>query len=84
MGHAGFSDVLYKTDDFLRAHPFGNVPAAFSPDGGVGIFESNSIMRAVARLGGPVSGIYGKDPHTTSRIDSHLDASLVFARASQI
>ena len=34
VGHAGFSDGLYKTDDFLRAQPFGNVPAAFSPDGG--------------------------------------------------
>ncbi len=34
---------------FLIAHPFGSVPAAFSPDGAVGIFESNSIMRAVAR-----------------------------------
>jgi hypothetical protein len=36
---------------FLEAHPFGTVPVAFSPDGRVGIFESNSIMRAVARLG---------------------------------
>jgi hypothetical protein len=53
---AGFREVLYKTDAFLEAHPFGTVPAAFSPDGAVGIFESNSIMRAVARLAGPGSG----------------------------
>ena len=39
----GFSGALYKTDAFLIAHPFGSVPAAFSPDGEVGIFESNSI-----------------------------------------
>jgi elongation factor 1-gamma len=60
------------------------VPAAFSPDGKVGIFESNSIMRAVARLADDKLGLYGKDPYETSRIDSFLDASLVFARDSQI
>src|SRR5437763_1022812 len=49
-GHAGFQGKLHKTSGFLHAHPFGTVPAAFSPGGKVGIFESNSIMRAVARL----------------------------------
>ena len=49
-GRTGFSGSLYKTDQFLNAHPFGNVPAAFDSSGEVGIFESNSIMRAVARL----------------------------------
>ena len=84
-GHTGFKgNILYKTDEFLRAHPFGTVPAAFAPDGTVGIFESNSIMRAVARLDKTGSGIYGDDPYTASRIDSYLDASLVFARDSQI
>jgi glutathione S-transferase len=83
-GHAGFQGKLYKTAAFLRAHPFGTVPAAFSPDGKVGIFESNSIMRAVARLGDDKLGLYGKDPYESSRIDSFLDASLVFARDSQI
>lgn len=80
----GFAGLLYKTDAFLDAHPFGTVPAAFSPDGAVGIFESNSIMRAVARLGDAESGLYGDDPYAASRIDSFLDASLVFARDSQI
>src|SRR5262245_53458425 len=32
---------LYKTEAFMDAHPFGNVPAAFSSGGKVGIFESN-------------------------------------------
>jgi elongation factor 1-gamma len=82
--HAGFQGKLRKTAAFLEAHPFGMVPAAFSPDGKVGIFESNSIMRAVARLGDAEVGLYGKDPYETSRIDSFLDASLVFARDSQI
>lgn len=83
-GHAGFQGKLRKTAAFLEAHPFGTVPAAFSPDGKVGIFESNSIMRAVARLGDVNFGLYGKDPYEMSRIDSFLDASLVFARDSQI
>ena len=51
-GKVGFQGTnLHKTSAFLEAHPFGAVPAAFSPDGKTGIFESNSIMRAVARLG---------------------------------
>ena len=84
-GRTGFAGtVLYKTDAFLEAHPFGTVPAAFSPDGNVGIFESNSIMRAVARLGEDETGLYGDDPYSMSRVDSFLDASLVFARDSQI
>ena len=84
-GRTGFTGaVLYKTDAFLEAHPFGTVPAAFSPDGTVGIFESNSIMRAVARLGESESGLYGNDPYSMSRVDSFLDVSLVFARDSQI
>jgi elongation factor 1-gamma len=81
---AGFKDTLYKTDAFLEAHPFGTVPAAFSPDGTVGIFESNSIMRTVGRLAGPGSRLYGDGPYEASRIDSFLDAALVFARDAQL
>jgi glutathione S-transferase len=80
----GFSSRLYKTDAFLEAHPFGTVPAAFDPTGRVGIFESNSIMRAVARLGAERTPLYGTDAYTTSRIDSFLDASLLFARDTQL
>jgi len=83
-GRRGFDVTLFKTDKFLEVHPFGTVPAAFSPDGAVGIFESNSILRAVARLGDGSIGLYGRDPYQASRIDSFLDASLVFAREAQV
>jgi glutathione S-transferase len=84
VGQTGFKGVkLRKTEAFLEAHPFGTVPAAFSPDGKVGIFESNSIMRAVARLGERAFALYGHGPYEASRVDSFLDASLVFARDAQ-
>ena len=84
IGQTGFKGVkLRKTGAFLDAHPFGTVPAAFSPDGKVGIFESNSIMRAVARLGERRFPLYGSGPYEASRVDSFLDASLVFARDGQ-
>jgi len=83
-GKVGFTGTLHKTTAFMEAHPFGTVPAAFSPDGRIGIFESNSIMRAVARLGEKRLPLYGRDAYEASRIDSFLDASLVFARDSQI
>jgi glutathione S-transferase len=84
-GRVGLTGAqLFKTDAFLEAQPFGNVPAAFGPDGKTGIFESNSIMRAVARLGETRFPLYGRDAYEASRIDSFLDVSLVFARDSQI
>ena len=84
-GTVGFRGAtLRKTDAFMDAHPFGTVPAAFSPDGKVGIFESNSIMRAVARLGESRFPLYGRGPYEASRVDSFLDASLVFARDAQL
>src|SRR6516162_9492840 len=84
-GRIGFADQkLYKTDAFLETQPFGTVPAAFSPDGRIGIFESNSIMRAVARLGQERFPLYGRSVYESSRIDGFLDASLVFARDGQI
>jgi elongation factor 1-gamma len=84
IGQTGFKGArLRKTHSFLETHPFGTVPAAFSPDGKVGIFESNSIMRAVARLGELRFPLYGRDAYEASRVDSFLDASLVFARDAQ-
>ena len=83
LGKRGFSGALYKTNDFLKAHPFGTVPAAFSPDGDIGIFESNSILRSVARAG-KATGLYGNNHYEASRIDSFLDANLVFAREAQV
>ena len=73
----GFSSTLYKTDEFLAAHPFGTVPAAFAGDGQTGVFESNSILRAVARAGDQAQ-LYGHTQEEASRIDSFLDANLVF------
>jgi glutathione S-transferase len=85
IGRVGLTGAqLVKTDAFLEAQPFGNVPAAFGSDGKVGIFESNSIMRVVARLGEATYPLYGRDPYEASRIDSFLDVSLVFARDSQV
>ncbi len=69
----------------METHPFGTLPAAFSPDGKVGIFESNSIMRkAVARLGQHNFSLSGRDVYEASRVDSFLDAALVFARDTRI
>ena len=80
----GFKGVLYKTDKFIEKHPFGTVPAGFNSDGSEGVFESNSIMRAVARLSEDKS-LYGdEDAFKQSRIDSFLDANLVFAREFQV
>ena len=84
-GRVGLTGAkLFKTDAFLEAQPFGNVPAAFGRDGKVGIFESNSIMRTVARLGEATFPLYGLNAYEASRIDSFLDVSLVFARDTQI
>lgn len=80
----GFRGKLHKTDAFLDTIPYGTVPAAWSPDGRIGIFESNSIGRVVARLGAERHPAYGRGPYEASRIDAFLDASLVFARDSQL
>src|SRR6266403_6350363 len=38
IGKVGFQGThLRKTEAFMAAHPFGTVPAAFSPDGKVGV-----------------------------------------------
>ncbi len=79
----GFGRPLYKTEAFLDRIPFGTVPCAFSPDGSVGLFESNSILRAVARLGEARRPLYGRDAYEASRIDSFLDVTLVMAKDSQ-
>ncbi len=84
ISRRGFAGTLYKSDAFLEAHPFGTVPAAFSPGGQVGIFESNSILRAAARTGSGEPPLYGRDAYEASRIDSFLDANLVFAREAQV
>ena len=62
-GRVGMTGArLFKSDAFLETQPFGNVPAAFAPGGQIGIFESNSIMRTVARLGEKRFPLYGRGP----------------------
>ena len=75
----GFSGALYKTDAFLRANPFGDIPAAFAEDGTMGIFESNSIMRLAALTGPKAPMLYGTSPAARARIDGFLDKTLLFA-----
>jgi len=82
IGKRGFNSSLYKTDRFIELIPFGTVPAAFSLDGKTGIFESNSILRAVARQD-THKHLYGKNHFEASRIDSFLDSGLVFSREHQ-
>tara|TARA_B100000287_G_scaffold235121_1_gene221402 strand:+ start:328 stop:1119 length:792 start_codon:yes stop_codon:yes gene_type:complete len=84
VGKRGFAGELYKTSAFLEAHPFGTVPAAFGGEEKIGIFESNSILREVARLSGHKTLYGGDDIHIKSRIDSFLDANLVFSREFQV
>ena len=79
----GFKGNLIKTKKFLKLNPYGTVPVAFNISGSIGVFESNSILRAVARVGKDTN-LYGKDEYEASRIDSFLDANLVFARESQV
>lgn len=79
----GFRGSLYKTDAFLIAHPYGNVPAGFAGEDRIGVFESNSIMRAAARAGDGCPELYGPDWETQSRIDGFLDRTLLFADAVQ-
>jgi elongation factor 1-gamma len=80
----GFSGAIYKTDNFMREHPFGTVPAGFIGNEKIGVFESNSILRAVARQSQDDTLYGGKDHELQSRIDSFLDVNLVFSREFQV
>ena len=82
-GKKGFSNTLTKTKNFLTLNPFGNVPVAFNGIGTIGIFESNSILRLVARIGKNKINLYGKNDFIKSRVDSFLDSSLVFGSLNQ-
>ena len=80
----GFSGAIYKTDNFMREHPFGTVPAGFIGNEKIGVFESNSILRAVARQCQDDTLYGGKNHELQSRIDSFLDVNLVFSREFQV
>ena len=82
-GKKGFSNTLTKTKKFLTLNPFGNVPVAFNSIGTIGVFESNSILRLVARIGKNKMNLYGKNDFIRSRVDSFLDSSLVFGSLNQ-
>jgi len=85
VGKVGFQGTRrHKTSAFLAAHPFGAVPAAFSPDGKTGIFELTSLRRAVARLGHGRLPLSGSNADDAARIDRFLDARLIFARDAQL
>ena len=71
----GFKGSLYKTDEFINQHPFGTVPAGFVGDEHLGVFESNSILRAVARECKDKTLYGGEDINLKSRIDSYLAVS---------
>ena len=68
----------------MREHPFGTVPAGFIGDEKIGVFESNSILRAVARQCQDSTLYGGEDYEIQSRIDSFLDVNLVFSREFQV
>ena len=82
-GTKGFSNTITKTKKFLSLNPFGNVPAAFDSEGIVGVFESNSILRLVARLGKSKINLYGENDFIRSRVDSFMDSSLIFGTLNQ-
>ena len=80
----GFRGSWDKVDGVIEQHSFGTVPAGFVGEGRLGVFESNSILRAVARECKDKSLYGGSDLNFTSRIDSFLDANLVFSREFQV
>ena len=75
----GFAGEIYKTDAFLVANPFGDIPMAYTNGGRDGVFESNSIMRLAALSGPNAPVLYGKSPGEQARIDGFLDKTLLLA-----
>jgi elongation factor 1-gamma len=65
----------HKTPEFLQVNPFGKVPTAWVSEND-GIFESNSILRYVARVGDNKFTLYGDDDLEASKIDAFLDVVL--------
>ena len=67
-GKRGFTGDLFKTSEFLNQHPFGTVPAAFVGENKMGVFESNSIMRALSRKRSSTELYRPKDSAKSTRI----------------
>jgi elongation factor 1-gamma len=57
-----------KSPEYLAKHPLGKVPTLETPEGC--IFESNSILRYLARKAGK---LYGNSPAETASIDQWLE-----------
>jgi len=60
-----------KTPEFLKKNPNGKLPVLETPEG-VHIFESNAILRYIARLD-KTKGLYGSDILEESHVDQWLD-----------
>ena len=83
-GKVGFKGTLHKTRHSCGRIRSAPSPAPSVPDGKIGIFESNSIMRAVARLGENRFPALWPRPYMRPRASiAFSDASLVFARDAQ-
>merc|ERR550537_1573724 len=62
--------VTNKTPAFLKLNPAGTVPTLELADG-TGIFESNAIMRYVARLSD--NGLFGASPVQAALVEQWID-----------
>eukprot|EP01121_Diplochlamys_sp_Union-15-3_P017177 TRINITY_DN599_c0_g2_i3.p1 TRINITY_DN599_c0_g2~~TRINITY_DN599_c0_g2_i3.p1 ORF type:complete len:237 (-),score=57.39 TRINITY_DN599_c0_g2_i3:74-751(-) len=56
-----------KTPEFLKKFPLGKVPALEGPEGPV--FESQAMLRYIARKGKDAEGLLGKTPYEQATID---------------
>jgi len=71
-----------REDWFMAVNPFHKVPTLFTEDASDGVFESNAILRYVARLGADTHDLYASDdPLKQSRIDAFLDMELSIKNA---
>lgn len=61
-----------KTPEFLAKNPNGRIPVLDTPEGS--IWESNAIVRYIARVGGNKS-FYGNTPYETALIDQWIEWS---------
>lgn len=57
-----------KTEEYLKIHPFGKIPAAQTPEGP--LYESNSISRYLARKS---KSLYGSNLYEETQVDQWLD-----------
>jgi len=63
-----------KTPEFLKKNPTGKVPVLETEEGS--IFESNAIVRYIARVGGDKAKLYGRSAFEAGQIDQWIDFSV--------